>query len=417
MSDSRQRRNRRQRVQLFQPTPGARLTATELLHRSEMGGTIIPPPPVERYEPEIVDALTDPPTLLRVVPDPEDHRSDPQSAETLPPIWLLRAKGATEAYARTSPKFIKCHGGRIYFAVVYKRTGPTTFQAPPQARPEMVAIKRLDRAYLDRYLARGGNENPYRDICRMRELGDDRHVLKCRDALQDDKYLYIVTRKGMGTLVDEIKWRSNELMESQRARKIFIHLLEILQYLEERGVCHRDLSPDNILMLTEDHFVVFDLALSHRIPVNPHGQRLFIQPIGNFGTPAYMSPEIFQNKIFCGVFADLWSAGVILYNLLTNHFLYYMPVPADMLFRYSIVARGLSNTPHNERTVEVLMEVQQSGPEGEPIAHVLFERAVAHLNLSPEAVDLLQGILAESIAERWTLAQAMESCYVLDASF
>jgi serine/threonine protein kinase len=110
--------------------------------------------------------------------------------------------------------------------------------------------------------------------------------------------------------------------------------------------------------------------------------------------------------VFCGIFSYLWSTNFILYNLLTNRILYYLPVPADISFCYNILARGLSSTPIGNRTMLTLKEANQGQH------HHLFRRAIAHMNLSPEATELLEHLLAFSPYERWTLAQAMELAYV-----
>merc|ERR1712157_286690 len=133
-------------------------------------------------------------------------------------------------------------------------------------------------------------------------------------------------------------------------------------------------------------------------------------PQGNFGTRAWMAPEIYFNRDFCGLQADLWSAAICLYNMLTNQVLYHIPLPVDISFRYFLLARGLSDQPVNERTVEVLMDLNRpgvtnnNGPQQE-----LLRKAIAHLNMSPEAMEVLQNLLEISPSQRWTLAQAMES--------
>jgi serine/threonine protein kinase len=375
---------RRRRLQLFQPTPGARLTFTEMNASTPRDRV------QETFAPEIHPAVTNP-SNTQVLPSVD------VTADELLPIYLLRETGADKAYALVGKEPIKlnhhyANWGEVHFAVVYYREGGATsnsYRAPTRDTAEMVAIKKLNKAAVNAYLARGGEENPYKELCRMQELGDDVHVLGCRDALQDEDYLYIVTPKACdeGTLVDVIQWQSTDSMDSNRSKTIYIKLLRILAYLEEHGISHRDFTPDNFIFLTPDNLVVFDLALSHRVPTDEKGQRVLTNPQGNFGTHAYMAPEIFQDRVFCGIFSDLWSATVILYNLLTNRILYYLPVPADISFRYNILARGLSSIPINERTVEIL----QDADEGEH--HLLFQRAMAHLNLSSEATELLNHLL------------------------
>ena len=362
------------------------------------------PVPMETFEPDLAPAWAHN-TNVTVLADQE-----------MPPIFLMRQEGATEAYARADnwrriqidhrgPEW-----GDVLQAVVFPAVAHHTF-APPATEPQYVAIKRLNKHRVGEYLARGGEENPYKEICRMRELGDNQHVLQCRDALEDDTYLYIVTNWGSGTLVDVIHWGSTEPMDRERARQIFVQILQILSYLLKHRMAHRDLSPDNFLFLTDDNLVVFDLALSHRLPVDQDHQRTLAHPIGNFGTHAYMAPEMYMNRIFDGAHGDLWSASVILYNLLTNQPLYRRPRPDDLFFRYNIMARALARQPVNERTVEVLQGLQQL-PNGHAMLQELMHRAMVHLGLPWEATELLEHLLQPAPQHRWSLAQARNSAFV-----
>jgi serine/threonine protein kinase len=405
------------------PPPMA-TAAARLNHAALDARGVVQDPPAEVYEPEIHPAATNP-TKVRVL--------TPPGLSQVPLIYLMRAgKDVTKAYALTSKKEISLdhHGpewGCIQFAIVYHRVKQKNgnkelvFQAPTEEEAEYVAIKRLKKSVVRSYLDSGGEEHPNKEIARMQELGDNVHVLQCLEALEDDEFLYIVMPKACeeGTLQDAIHWcHGDEVMEPGRARAIFRKILRILLYLLKHNICHRDISPDNFLFLTPDNLVVFDLAMSIRLPVvnnadgdEEHSQRTLCTPVGNFGTYAWMAPEIFSNRIFDGVTTDLWSASVILYNLLTNQVLYRRPHYVDISYKLYVLARGLSSNNHNERTVEVLSEVCQNGALHSEY-NELVNRAIAHLNLSREAVQLLENLLEHDPFRRWSLAQAIESDFV-----
>ena len=396
---------------------------------------------------------------LTVLPPPPPHSSSVPTQ--ILPITLLRHledgnDRHRNAYARIpGNKVIQLNHhdpnwGILYFAVVYplvqvveppppppsssqqqQDSPPTshhwTFQVPREDTAQYVAVKQLSRRAVDRYLRKGGQENPYKEILRMQELGDNQHVLTCVDALMDDDYLYIVTPKGCaeGTLKDVIPWfdTANALPMSQ-VKMIFTQLCEILLYLERHGICHRDLSPDNFLFLTPTNLVAFDLALSLKVPNDPvTGHRTKLAPEGNFGTYPYMAPEVYANFEYDSLTTDLWSVMVILYNLLTCQVLYELPHPVDLSFRFFLLARGLSSTPHNERTAEILMDSFR--PQGHNnnvqeqqrqfrLTSNLMERALAHLALGEEAMELLEYAFQLNPADRLTLAQIIESDFMAD---
>lgn len=398
-------------------------------HRSfaEMTQTAMPIP-TESFHPKIYPCTTET-SHISVLPPVSSTSTSSTMSKSFPPVSLVRTEPTpTQAFAYIPDKpavQLSHHSpnwGCVLWAVAYpvvSTNAPSNstivVQVPTRRQAQLVAIKRLNKAAVHSYLQAGGEENPYKEICRMEELGDNRHVLRHMDALEDDEFLYIITPYATGgSLLDKIPFLQAELMDSTEAHALFCQILRILAYLERHLICHRDLSPDNFLFLTPHQLVVFDLALSHRLPVNAQRQRCLCHPGGNFGTRAYMAPELYANRVFCGIHTDLWSATTILYNMLTNQFLYHQPIPADLLFRYNILARAVSSERHNERTVEVLQDAlqEQDSNRSSPLHQQLMDTAMAHLNLTDEAIEVLEHVFRPNPMDRWTLAQTIESSYV-----
>lgn len=294
------------------------------------------------------------------------------------------------------------------------------FQMPTTEEAEYVSIKRLCKRVVQQYLDDNGNENPYKEIALMQELGDDIHVLSCLEALEDDKFLYIITPYCEdGSLMESIPWAA--LLENQNeragypeieARRLFKQILEILQYLAHHGICHHDLSPDNF-MFYRDRLVLIDFAMSLRIPQNDTGHRFLMRGQGTYGAFAYLAPEVFVgHAMFDGVYADLWSAAVTLYNMLTGYHLYRLPCPADMNFQYFVIAGGLGRDPHSSRAVNILRGAFQSPSIEERVRANLFYCARANLRISTDAKELLEHLLALKPHNRWSLQEALESAWV-----
>lgn len=95
--------------------------------------------------------------------------------------------------------------------------------------------------------------------------------------------------------------------------------------MQREGVCHRDLSLENVLV-DGDRCMIIDMGMCLRVPYNDHNKpsavadvtrgtvRRLMKPQGVCGKHNYMSPEIFANTdSFDGFAIDLWAAGVILY--------------------------------------------------------------------------------------------------------
>ena len=89
-----------------------------------------------------------------------------------------------------------------------------------------------------------------------------------------------------------------------------------IQKAHERGVVHRDLKPDNIMIDQDGEPVVMDFGLAIR---NSRDDARLTSDGTLLGSPAYMSPEQAQGKSdLIGPSADIYSLGVVLYQMITT---------------------------------------------------------------------------------------------------
>ncbi|GMP80419.1 hypothetical protein CsSME_00035524 [Camellia sinensis var. sinensis] len=110
-----------------------------------------------------------------------------------------------------------------------------------------------------------------------------------------------------GRLIDQM---IKEVQYSEhRAANIFKELMLVIKYCHEMGVVHRDIKPENILLTTSGKIKLADFGLAMRVA---NGQRL----TGLAGSPAYVAPEVLLGNYSEKV--DIWSAGILLYALLTG---------------------------------------------------------------------------------------------------
>jgi serine/threonine protein kinase len=140
-------------------------------------------------------------------------------------------------------------------------------------------------------------------------------------------------------------------------------ILSGLTAAHAQGIVHRDLKPDNVL-LTRDAggtFVVKVLDFGIAKVMDVAGGMGFRTRTGMLlGTPAYMSPEQARNARDVDQRADLWSAGVLFYEMLTGRSAF--PAPTE----YARLAALLSSEPE---------PVERVDPALAPLAP-FFERAL-----------------------------------------
>jgi len=112
-------------------------------------------------------------------------------------------------------------------------------------------------------------------------------------------------------------------MPHERAIRIAIGVLDTLEYIHANGVVHRDLKPENIMVDDEDNIKLIDFGIAGDAAAKRLTYANFTAAIG---TPNYISPEQVKGKRGDGR-SDIYSIGVILYEMLTGKLPFNGPNP------------------------------------------------------------------------------------------
>lgn len=160
------------------------------------------------------------------------------------------------------------------------------------------------------------------------------------------------------------------------------------------GVCHRDMSLENILVDEYKTSVVIDLGMCLRVPYSNYDTggvcdvskgtlRRLISPLIPCGKPNYISPEVLRSEeAFDGFAIDLWAAAVILFIMLVGLPPWEFAREEDPRYRM-VVKGGLER---------MLRSWQRS--------------------ISPLAADLLQNMLRENPLDRLSLNQVLNHPWI-----
>lgn len=109
-----------------------------------------------------------------------------------------------------------------------------------------------------------------------------------------------------------------------------------IQEAHANGILHRDLKPANIMIDSRGEPIVMDFGLSHRL--NDDGESRLTQEGTVIGTPSYMAPEQIDGREPISPATDVYSLGVVLYELLTGK----CPFQGSIV---SVIGQVLHNDP------------------------------------------------------------------------
>ena len=195
-----------------------------------------------------------------------------------------------------------------------------------------------------------------REVDATRRL-EHKNVVRVLGAGEQDGLPYMVTEYVEGGTLETLLEECPKLA-APLALEIGAQLLEGLSAAHAQGIVHRDLKPANLLLTTSGALKIADFGVA-----KVAGASSLTRTGALFGTPAYMSPEQTQGA-HVDHRSDLFSAGVILYELLTGINPHKTEDPSAALLRVQlgvppIVEVEPSLTPAVEAAVEKLLERDQ----------------------------------------------------------
>jgi serine/threonine-protein kinase len=138
----------------------------------------------------------------------------------------------------------------------------------------------------------------------------------------DPSQPYIVMEWVEGRLLREIL-NSESPLVIDRATALTIRICDALEYLHKHGIVHRDLKPENIMVDGQDNIKLIDFGIA----IKEDATRITFTSLNEtLGTPDYISPEQVQGKRG-EARSDIYSLGVILYEMLTGQVPFSGPNP------------------------------------------------------------------------------------------
>ena len=198
------------------------------------------------------------------------------------------------------------------------------------AKGGMGAVYKAEHPTLDRFVIikkltlRGDasiRERFRREARIMMDFKND-YIVDVYDHFREGSYYYIVLEYVDGISLDQLL-RKERYLPEEIALLIFRDCCRALFYAHGRGVVHRDIKPANILISRDGHVKLVDFGIAS---LHEEAESGLTREGMTLGTPSYMAPEQFQNTHSVDLRADIYSMGVMLYEMVTGK----KPFPGSM---------------------------------------------------------------------------------------
>eukprot|EP00326_Haptolina_ericina_P011076 CAMPEP_0181226976 /NCGR_PEP_ID=MMETSP1096-20121128/32541_1 /TAXON_ID=156174 ORGANISM="Chrysochromulina ericina, Strain CCMP281" /NCGR_SAMPLE_ID=MMETSP1096 /ASSEMBLY_ACC=CAM_ASM_000453 /LENGTH=354 /DNA_ID=CAMNT_0023320349 /DNA_START=44 /DNA_END=1108 /DNA_ORIENTATION=- len=252
----------------------------------------------------------------------------------------------------------------------------------------IVAAKKIDKRKMK-------GDAIEREVMLMRMLNHP-NVIAVLDQVEMDTTIFIFMELATkGELFGRVI-QSGSLTEAD-ARPYFTQLMNAVKFMHDKGVAHRDLKLENVLISAspsgDDICKVCDFGLAYRYEVDGSGKVLKGRPLTETcGSKSYAAPEVLEGRGYDGFDADVWSCGICLFAMLAGFFPLDEATGADWRFERVKLA-----TQHRQSATRTIFS--------------FYDRPC---QLSSQVVDMIDGMILVQPNRRLKTEDVLQSMWVID---
>ncbi len=143
------------------------------------------------------------------------------------------------------------------------------------------------------------------------QFGNAKDIVNVYDFFEENNTAYIIMEYIDGVLLKDYMEKQGRL-DVSAALSVISPIVNAVKKIHAKGIIHRDISPDNIFISGEDSVKIFDFGAAQ---LNDSSEGQAAEKVIKVG---YSAPEQYRDNSRQGFYTDIYSAGAILYQMLTG---------------------------------------------------------------------------------------------------
>ena len=204
--------------------------------------------------------------------------------------------------------------GKIDDYLITKELGKGSYAIVKLAVHKVTKNKYAIKIYSKQSLIDPQKRNVVKNEINILKQIDHENVMKLYEVIDTPSNLYLVLEYINGVnLLEILKKEKDHYIKEQRAKKLFLQVVNGISYCHNKNIFHRDIKLENILVLKDDTIKIIDFGFGVKCNKDVYQKILC-------GTPSYMPPEILNKEKYIPCYSDIWSLGVLFYTMLYGIF-------------------------------------------------------------------------------------------------